>query len=69
MTGITNKPEGQEHERQQIVEEHRAELLPPEQRGLNNHAPDGKNSDQTLPDHGRATETGVGRGTELLNSE
>lgn len=63
MTGISNKPEDREEERQERVEEQRAELLPPNRRGENNHAPDGKNSDATLPEHGRASETGAGRGT------
>lgn len=69
MTGITNKPEGEEHERQQLVEQQREELLPPEARRTDNRAPDAKDSDATLPEHGRAAETGAGRGTDLLDRD
>ena len=64
MTGMTNRPEPVEDANQERVEEHRDHLAPPAQRGKKDH-PVSRNTDgETLPEEGRAFETGVGRGPD-----
>lgn len=61
MTGISNKPEGEEEARQEVTREHRAELLPEDQAGPKDHL-DGKNRSEGVESRDRVSETGAGRG-------
>ncbi len=64
MTGISNRPEPVEEANQEYVEAHKDHLAPPAQRGKKGHPVSRNTSGDTLPDEGRAFETGVGRGPE-----
>ncbi|MBI2756663.1 MAG: hypothetical protein HYX52_08135 [Chloroflexi bacterium] len=65
MTGITNRPEGEEERRQAKTQAKKESLLPPPMAGAKNEIP-GKNRSDAADDPGRTVETGAGRGTDHI---